>query len=103
METAYIKIGKRGVVVIPNNFRQHYGLIEGDLVMVEDSQEGILLKPTITLPIEKYTVERKAEFLLSNAMSKKEYEAAKKTTRDWGLDPEKIPHFKFVEPKPAKD
>ena len=44
------------------------------------------------VPIEIYTPERKAEFLLSNAVDEKDYQAALEEVRRLGLDPSKIPH-----------
>lgn len=54
MQSATIKIGKRGTLVIPSQIRQSYGLEDGDLISVESRQEGILLRPVVTLPVEKY-------------------------------------------------
>jgi len=88
------KIGKRGVVVIPAALRKKYGLKEGDPLMIEALSEGVLLRPVVTLPVEIYSPERKAEFLLNNAITRKEYADAVKLVRDMGLDPEKIPHVK---------
>ncbi|MGD0919654.1 MAG: AbrB/MazE/SpoVT family DNA-binding domain-containing protein, partial [Thermodesulfobacteriota bacterium] len=62
METT--KIGKRGAVVIPAGLRRKYGFEEGSLVVAEAREEGVLLRPVVTLPLERYTPERKAEFLL---------------------------------------
>lgn len=45
-------------------------------------------------PVELYTPERKAEFLLGTAVDAKEYARAVKQVRKMGLDPEKIDHFK---------
>ena len=73
-ETA--KIGKRGVLVIPAGLRDRFGLTEG------------------SLPIERYSRERKAQFLLSNAVNAKDYARAVEAVRAMGLDPEKIPHPK---------
>ncbi len=44
------RIGKRGAWVVPANLRQHYGLEEGTLVIVEPCPDGILLKPAIVSP-----------------------------------------------------
>jgi hypothetical protein len=44
------------------------------------------------LPVERYTPERKAEFLLSNALDAKDYREARKEVRKLGLDPDKIRH-----------
>lgn len=43
-------------------------------------------------PLETYTPERKAEFLLSNAVDREDYEAAILAVREMGLDPERIDH-----------
>jgi hypothetical protein len=45
--------------------------------------------------VEVYTPERKAEFLLSNAINSEDYETAKEEVRKMGLDPAKIEHYKF--------
>ena len=66
MSVQTIKIGKRGTVVIPATLRQKYRLEEGSQVIVESLTEGVLLRPVVTLPVEIYTPERKAEFLLNN-------------------------------------
>ena len=44
------------------------------------------------LPIEIYTPERRAEFLLSNTVDAQDYQAAVAEVRKLGLDPSKIPH-----------
>jgi len=88
------KVGKRGTVVIPANLRRKYGLEEGSLVIAEARPEGVLLRPVVTLPIEIYTPERKAEFLLNNAITPEDYAWAVKEVQKMGLDPETIPHEK---------
>ncbi len=88
------KIGKRGVVVIPAQMRRRFGLEEGSLVITEETDEGILIRPAIALPLEIYSPERQAEFLLSNAIDKEEYEAARQEVQKMGLKPDKIPHYK---------
>jgi len=92
MENETTKVGKRGAVVIPAGMRRKYGFEEGSLVVAEPRAEGVLLRPVVTLPIEIYTPERKAEFLLNNAITRKDYEWAVKEVRKLGLDPETIPH-----------
>jgi hypothetical protein len=42
--------------------------------------------------IEKYTPERKAEFLLSNANSAVDYRKARTEVQNLGIDPDSIPH-----------
>ena len=88
MESATIKIGKRGTLVIPSQIRQSYGLKDGDLISVEGRQEGILLRPVVTLPVEKYSPEDKARFLLANTVTEEDHAWAVAEVRRMGLDPE---------------
>ena len=94
METETTKVGKRGAVVIPAELRRKYGFEEGSLVIAEGRPEGVLLRPVVTLPFEKYPPARKAEFLLNNAVTAEEYAWAVKEVRKMGLDPNTIPHKK---------
>ncbi len=88
------KVGKRGTIVIPADIRRKYGLEEGSMVIAEARPEGVLLRPVVTLPVEIYTPERKAEFLLNNAITPEDYAWAVKEVRKMGLDPEAFPHEK---------
>lgn len=94
METERTKIGRRGAVVIPVGLRKKYGFEEGSLVIAEARAEGVLLRPVATIPIEIYTPERKAEFLLNNAVTPEDYAWAVKEVRKMGLNPENISHEK---------
>jgi len=94
MEAEKTKIGRRGAVVIPVGLRKKYGFEEGSLVIAEARAEGVLLKPVATIPIEIYTPERKAEFLLNNAVTPEDYAWAVKEVRKMGLNPESISHEK---------
>lgn len=80
--------------MIPATLRRRFCLEDGAQVIAEETKDGVLIRPAATIPIEIYSAERKAEFLLSNAVDKKGYEAAKKEVRKMGLDPDKIPHYK---------
>lgn len=92
METT--KIGKRGAVVIPSKMRKHFGFEEGSLVIAEEQTDGVLIRPAIAIPVEIYTPERRAEFLLTNAVDENDYRGALAEVREMGLDPEKILHKK---------
>ena len=94
MGTEISKVGKRGVVVIPAPLRRRFGISEGSLVIAEEREDGILLRPSVTLPIERYSPKRRAEFLLSNAVDKDDYARAVEEVRKMGLDPADIPHHK---------
>jgi len=86
------RIGKRGTFVIPARLRKKYGLQEGSEVIAEEMPEGILIRPAMTVPIELYSSERKAEFLLSNAVDDEDYRRAAEVVREMGLDPAAVPH-----------
>ena len=86
------RIGKRGTVVIPPRLREQYGLREGALFVLEEGPEGITLRPAGEDLVESYSPERKAEFLLQNAVDEEDYTRAREEVRKMGLDPDKIPH-----------
>jgi AbrB family looped-hinge helix DNA binding protein len=88
------RVGKRGAVVIPSALRRRFGIEEGSLVLAEERPDGILIRPAVALPLESYTSERRAEFLLSNAVDAEDYAAAVREVRALGLDPDKIPHHR---------
>ena len=56
------RVGKRGTVVILAASRRRFGIEEGSLVIAEDREAGIPIRPAATIPLEIYTPERKAEF-----------------------------------------
>jgi AbrB family looped-hinge helix DNA binding protein len=89
------KVGKRGMVVIPARLRRAFGIEEGTMVIAEARQDGILIRPAVTVPIEPiawYSPERRAEFLLSNAVDAADYAQALEEVKKLGLDPAAIPH-----------
>src|SRR4030043_1591631 len=94
MEIVTTKIGKRGAVVIPAGLRRKCGCEEGSLVVAEAREEGVLLRPAVTLPLERYTPERKAEFLLNNVVTPEDYAWALKEIKKLGIDPKTIHHEK---------
>ena len=93
-EQETIKIGKRGTVTIPASFRSRLGLVEGSLVIAEERDGGILIRPAKALPVEIYSPERIAQFLLNNSIDEDHYERQREEVRKMGLDPDKIPHDK---------
>lgn len=94
MESDVSKVGKRGTIVLPAKLRRRFGIEEGSLVVAEEREDGVLIRPAVALPIEVYSPERRAEFLLSNAVDAKDYARAVEEVRKMGLDPAKIPHRK---------
>jgi AbrB family looped-hinge helix DNA binding protein len=88
------KVGKRGAIIVPARFRRKFGIEEGTLVIAEEREDGVLIRPAVSFPVEIYTPERKAEFLLTNAIDEKDYREARKEVRQMGLDPDQIKHYR---------
>ena len=98
METS--KVGKRGTVVVPARLRRKFGIEEGRFVIAEERPDGVLIRPALALPVEIYTPERKAEFLLSNAVDAEDYRTAVAEVKKMGLEPASIPHHKPRKARP---
>jgi AbrB family looped-hinge helix DNA binding protein len=92
MESA--RVGKRGAIIVPAKLRKRFGIEEGTIVIAEEKDDGILIRPAVVVPVERYTPERKAEFLLSNAVDEADYRRARKEVLKLGIDPDSIPHHK---------
>ena len=90
MESA--KVGKRGAIIVPAKLRKRFGIEEGSIVIAEEKDNGILIRPAMVVPVERYTPERRAEFLLSNAVDAVDYRKARKEVRKLGLNPDSILH-----------
>lgn len=88
METS--KVGKRGAVVIPAALRRRFGIEEGTLVVAEATDEGVLIRPAVAVPVEIYSTARKATLLLENATDAADYEQAAKEVRRMGVSPEDL-------------
>ena len=90
-----VLIGKRGTIVIPAKKRKRYKLDAGSPMLIEEREDGILMRPAVTTPVEVeiYTPERLAEFFLNNAMDKEDYLDARKEVEAMGIDPDSIDHI----------
>ena len=86
------KIGRRGSFVIPARLRRIFGLTEGSPVIAEETDDGILIRPAVTLPLEPYSPREKAAFLLNNSIEEEDYAEARQAVVEMGLDPDTIPH-----------
>jgi uncharacterized protein len=64
------------------------------MVIAEETDEGILIRPAVTVPVEMYSPQRRAEFLLSNAVDEQDYARAREAVREMGLDPDTIDHHR---------
>lgn len=94
IEMEWAKVGKRGAVILSSKLRERFGIVEGSMVIAEEKDDGILIRPAVVVPIERYTLKRKAEFLLSNAVGEADYRSARRAVLKLGVDPDCIPHHK---------
>ena len=71
-----VKVTRRGVLTIPVRYRKFLGINGEGQVVIEEREDGLLLRPAITLPLELYSDEQIVEFdaeeaTLARALSKK--------------------------------
>ncbi len=91
------KVGAQGTVTIPATLRARFGLEEGTVVIAEEREDGVLIRPASSEE-ELYTLEQQAQFLLSNAVDAADYAQARDAVRSLGLDPDTIAHRTPDEP-----
>ena len=81
-------------IVVPAQMRRKFGIEEGSLVIAEERDDGILIRPAVAVPVEIYSPARVAEFLLSNAVDARDYRAAIRAVRKLGIDPRTVAHHR---------
>jgi AbrB family looped-hinge helix DNA binding protein len=59
---ATVTLTSRGVVTLPAKLRKALGMKADDQLIAEATDEGLLLRPAVTLPVEIYTPARIREF-----------------------------------------
>jgi AbrB family looped-hinge helix DNA binding protein len=92
MESVASKVGRRGTVVLPARLRRRLGIEEGSFIVAEERENGILIRPAKIVPVEIYTPQRRAEFLLNNAVDAEDYRRARAEVKRMGLNPDSIKH-----------
>jgi bifunctional DNA-binding transcriptional regulator/antitoxin component of YhaV-PrlF toxin-antitoxin module len=65
------RVGAHGMVIIPPELRQRYGIEEGSVLVVEAREEGVLFRPTSELPAN----EEQQRFLLETEQAYAELRA----------------------------
>ena len=78
---ARLIVTSRGVVTLPAKLRQALGIRADDQLIAETTPEGLLLRPTVTLPVEIYTDQRIREFDEAEAELDKVLRQKKKARR----------------------
>ncbi|MGE4178423.1 MAG: AbrB/MazE/SpoVT family DNA-binding domain-containing protein [Limisphaerales bacterium] len=59
-----VQINQRGTFTIPKELREKYGLDRQ--AILEETPDGLILRPAATYPVEIYSAERLAEFQRMN-------------------------------------
>ena len=57
-----VTINERGVLTIPAKMREALGIKPNDELIIENTEQGLLLRPSVSVPVEIYTEERIKEF-----------------------------------------
>lgn len=96
------KVGRRGSVVLPAKLRRRLGIEEGFLRGRRGARGRILIRRATVLRVEVYTPERRAEFLLNNAVDIEDDQRARDEVKRMGVDPDRIKHHKPELAKPRK-
>ena len=73
-----VMVTSRGVITLPAKLRQALGLKADDVLIAEITPEGLLLRPSVTLPVEIYSDKRVREFDEAEAELKKALDRKKK-------------------------
>jgi bifunctional DNA-binding transcriptional regulator/antitoxin component of YhaV-PrlF toxin-antitoxin module len=76
--TKVININDRGTLTLPKEMRRRLGVDRNAQVVAEETDEGILLRPGATFPVELYSEKRLAEFRRHNEESLAGYRLKKK-------------------------
>lgn len=67
--TKVLNINDRGTLTLPKEMRRRLGVDGNAQVVAEETDEGILIRPGGTFPVELYSEKRLAEFRRNNEES----------------------------------
>ena len=57
-----LTVTDRGTVTLPAKLRKEMGIEADSLLIAETTEEGILIRPAVALPVEVYSEDRLHEF-----------------------------------------
>ena len=64
--TTTATVSSRGTLTLPRKMREHFGLLGDATVLLEETGDGILVRPAAVTPVEIYSEARLAEFDCEN-------------------------------------
>ena len=64
--TSTLQLSSRGTITLPKRFREKFGLKAESVVVLEDTEQGILVRPASVFPFESYSEERLGAFEAEN-------------------------------------
>jgi bifunctional DNA-binding transcriptional regulator/antitoxin component of YhaV-PrlF toxin-antitoxin module len=64
--TTTTRLSPRGTLTLPKKLREKFALTGPATVVLEDTAQGILVRPAAVFPIEHYSDDRLAEFEAEN-------------------------------------
>jgi bifunctional DNA-binding transcriptional regulator/antitoxin component of YhaV-PrlF toxin-antitoxin module len=71
--TTTLELGPKGTFTLPKKMREKFDLRDHSLISLEETPEGILIRPAVAFPIEIYSEERIKEFEQENNESIAEF------------------------------
>lgn len=60
-----LTVTDRGTITLPAKLRKEMGIDAESLLIAESTDEGILLRPAVALPVEVYSRDRLCEFAVA--------------------------------------
>lgn len=67
-------VSRRGQITLPAALRKRLGIRPGDVVLMEERQNGVLFRPGIVLPFERFSDEQIAAWDAADVLDRDERE-----------------------------
>ena len=70
--SATLVVSSRGQITLPATVRKRYGIRAGDVMILEDREEEIVLKPGIVVEVQRYSDAQIAEWTAADTLDDQE-------------------------------
>ena len=70
--SATLVVSSRGQITLPATVRKRYGIRAGDVMILEDREEEIVLKPGIVVEVQRYSDAQIAEWTVADTLDDQE-------------------------------